>query len=98
MADYTVHVIRVTEDWPKQIDSDPSFTTIDLTITPDGDYVRMGYTSTEITSAQDVVDSLTADKDIITNHDMKHSEVEFDFPVGGVDKSAYVPDDFVVSV
>lgn len=89
----TVHVTKVTEGWPEMPDFLPQLTTIDLAI--DGKYVRMGYYSSEITSASDTQTKLTADASIITDADKQH-DAAFPAPIGGTDKPDYIPDDFDV--
>lgn len=89
----TVHVTKVTEGWPAMPPFLPQLTTIDMTI--NGKYVRMGYSSSEITSSSDVQTKLTADTAVITNADKQHDDA-YPAPSGGTDKPDYIPDDFDV--
>lgn len=88
----TVHVIRVTQGWPVELEGMPEICTVDVTIDVTK-YVRMGYLTSELTSSTDTHDKLVADASILLDPN-KQADSDFPFPIGGTDRPDLVPEDF----
>ena len=95
MAGETVHVVKITQGWPREVNGFPQMCTIDLQV--DGAWVRMGYETSQLIDSSTAETLLKSEADVLTDENKQHaSQAELGTTPVGTDRSDLVPDDFVL--